>query len=157
MMKNSALLAMSILLLACTQGVDSETEVESIHAQLLAIAEMSALERPTAEMTDEYMHYFADEPTLLPANGEAIYGRDAIAGFYNDAFDGIRILSNKYEEPVIVVDGNLATRRYLGTAVFALADDEEPVTAKNRYLDVLVKENGEWKMLWHSWVPVSWE
>lgn len=157
MMKNCALLAMSILLLACPQGVGAETEIESIHGQLLAITRMSVLDQSTAETTNQYMHYFADEPTLLPANGKAIVGRDAIADFYNEAFADIRILSNKYEDPVIVVDGAMATRRYLGTAIFVLADNEAPITAKNRYLDVLVKENGEWKMLWHSWVPVSWE
>jgi len=156
-MKNLALLPTIILLLACTQVENSDNEVESIRTQLTEIAEMSALDRPTTEMTEEYLQYFAAEPTLLPANDAAIFGRDAIARFYNNAFDGITIISNKYEEPVIVVNGSTATRRYLGTAVFELAGEEEPVTAKNRYIDVLVKEGGEWKMLWHSWVPVTWE
>lgn len=156
-MKNLALAPTIILLLACTQAENSASEVESIRTQLLEIAEMSARDRPTAEMTEEYMRYFAEEPTLLPANGDAIVGREAIVRFYNNAFDGIKIVSNKYEEPVILVQGSIATRRYLGTAVFNLAAQEEPVTARNRYIDVLVKENGEWKMLWHSWVPVSWE
>ena len=156
-MKTSVLVFASFLLLVGTQAAASDAEVESIRTQLLEIADMSVVVRPTTEMTEEYMYYFAEEPTLLPANGKAIRGRGAITDFYNNAFDGIKILSNKYEEPVIVVNGPMATRRYLGTAVFRLADDEEPVTAKNRYLDVLIKESGEWKMLWHSWVPVSWE
>lgn len=156
-MKNLVLVFASFLLLVGTQVAASDAEVESIRTQLLEIAAMSAADLPTTKMTEKYMHSFAEEPTLLPANGAAIRGRDAIAEFYNTAFDGIKILSNKYEEPVIVVNGSMATRRYLGTAVFRLADDNEPVTAKNRYLDVLVKESGEWKMLWHSWVPVSWE
>ena len=156
-MKFSVLLTTFCLLFICAHAGASETEVESIRTQLSEIAAMSTVERPTDEMTEEYMHYFAEEPTLLPANGKAIYGKKAIAEFYNSAFDGIRILSNKYMEPVIVVNGSIATRRYLGTAVFRLANDEEPVTAKNRYLDVLVKESDEWKMLWHSWVPVTWD
>ena len=156
-MKNLVLLPTIILLLACTQVENSDTEIESIRTQLIEISEMSALDRPTTEMTEEYMQYFAAEPTLLPANGAAIYGREAIAHFYNNAFSDITIISNEYAESVIVVNGSTATRRYLGTAVFELAGEEEPLTAKNRYIDVLVKEGGEWKMLWHSWVPVTWE
>jgi len=156
-LKNLALLPTIFLLLACTKVENSDAEVELIRKQLTEIAEMSALDRPTTETTEEYMQYFAAEPTLLPANSAAIYGREAIARYYNNAFDDITIISNRYEEPVVVVNGSTATRRYLGTAVFELAGEEEPLTAKNRYIDVLVKEGDEWKMLWHSWVPVTWE
>jgi ketosteroid isomerase-like protein len=156
-MKNFALLTIIVLCISCSQPKDSDNEIESIRAQLLEIAEMSALDRPTAEMTSEYMTYFSKEPTLLPANGEAVHGQEGIAAFYNDVFDGIKILSNQYENPVIVVSDDMATRRYIGTAVFIIAGEEVRVTAKNRYVDILVKENGEWKMLWHSFVPVSWE
>ena len=71
---------------ACSQpkNSDIEDEIASIRAQLLEIAEMSSVDRPTAELTNEYMTYFSKEPTLLPANREAINGRDAIAAFYND-------------------------------------------------------------------------
>ena len=156
-MRSLALLPTTILLFACTQFENSETEAESIRAQLIEIARMSALDRPTTEMTAEYLHYFSAEPTLLPAGGAAIHGRDAIARFYDSAFDGITIISNDYEQPVVIVNGSTAVRRYLGTAVFELQGDEEPEIARNRYIDVLVKEDGEWKMQWHSWVPVTWE
>ena len=156
-MKNIALLMTIVLCAACSQPGNSDKEVESIRAQLLEIATMSALDRPTAETTNEYMTFFSEEPTLLPAAGAAIHGREAIARFYNDAFSSITILSNVYERPVIVVTGEMATRRYFGTAEFIISGQDDPVTAKNRYIDVLVKENGDWKMLWHSWVPVSWE
>ena len=149
-MKNIALLTMIVLCAACSQPEDSDQEIESIRAQLLEIANMSAIDRPTAETMNEYMTYFSEEPTLLPANGEAIHGREAIARFYIEAFSGIKILSNVYERPVIVVTGDMAIRRYIGTAVFIISGQEDPVTAKNRYIDLLVKENGDWKMLWHS-------
>jgi ketosteroid isomerase-like protein len=158
-MKNLAIVTTIVLCVACSQPNESDNaiEIESIRAQLLEIAEMSSVDRPIAELTDEYMTYFSKEPTLLPANGGAIHGQEAIAAFYNDVFDGIKILSNQYENPVIVVSDDMATRRYIGTAVFIIAGEADRVTAKNRYVDILVKENGEWKMLWHSFVPVSWE
>ncbi|MEE8464493.1 MAG: DUF4440 domain-containing protein [Gammaproteobacteria bacterium] len=132
------------------------TETDAIKAQLVEIAAMSQVARPTEEMTDLYMAYFAKEPTLLPAGSDALRGRAAIAEFYNHAFQGIEILSNDYRDPVVVVDGDMAVRRYIGKAVFMIAGEPDPVTATNRYVDVLVKENGRWKILWHSWVPVSW-
>ena len=156
-MKKLTLLHAVVLLLACSPDFDPDLEAKVIRAQLLEIAAISGPDRPVSESTEEYLSYFSEDPTLLPPNAEAINGRDAITRFYNDVFDGIKILSNKYENAVIVVDGHTATRRYLGTATFLLADDEEPVTAKTRYIDVLTKENGEWRMLWHSWVPVTWE
>jgi ketosteroid isomerase-like protein len=156
-MKNLLLLSTCVMFLACTKAVDTDVESELIRAQLKEIAEMSALDRPTAEMTNEYLRYFAAEPTLQPADGDAIHGRDAIARFYNNAFENIKILSNNYEEPVITVNGATAVRRYTGIAVFAVADQGEQVTAKNQYTDVLIKEGDEWKMLLHSWVPVALE
>jgi ketosteroid isomerase-like protein len=156
-MKNVALLPTIILLLACTQVENAVSDVKSIRAQLMEIAEMSARDQPTAAMTDAYMKYFAAEPALLPANGKTIYGRAAIAHFYNDAFAGIKILSNRYEDPVIVVNGSFAARRYLGTAVSNISGQQNSVTARNRYIDVLVKEDDEWKVLWHLWVPISWD
>jgi ketosteroid isomerase-like protein len=156
-MKYLALLSICILLFACTEVGDTDTEIELIRAQLVEIAEMSALDRATAEMTNEYLQYFAAEPTLQPADGDPIHGRDAIARFYNDAFENIKILSNTYKEPVIAINGATAIRRYTGIAVFVVAGQSEQVTAKNRYTDVLIKEGGEWKMLLHSWVPVGLE
>ena len=144
-------------LAGCSVETPPGPEEDAITAQLLEIAAMSRSALPTTEMTDRYLHYFAAEPTLLPADRAAIIGRDAIADFYNGVFKDIEILDNEYREPVVVVRGDTATRRYLGTAVFRVPGEEAPVTATNRYLDLLVKENGEWKMLWHAWVPVTWQ
>jgi hypothetical protein len=57
---------------------------------------------------------------------------------------------------VIDVHGEMATRRYIGTGAFRLAEQSEPVVVTNRYLDILIREDDEWKILLHSWVPVSW-
>jgi ketosteroid isomerase-like protein len=154
-MKNLMLLFICIVLFACTKASDPDTEIQIIRTQLEEIAAMSALDRPTSELTNEYLRYFATEPTLQPADGDSIHGRDAIARFYNDAFENIKILSNTYKEPVIAINGETAIRRYTGIAVFAVAGQSEQVTATNRYTDVLIKESGDWKMQLHSWVPVA--
>ena len=154
-MKKLALFSFCIALSACTMTSDPDAEIQVIRTQLQEIAAMSALDRPTSEMTNEYLGYFATEPTLQPPEGDSIHGRDAIARFYNDAFKNIKILSNTYKEPVIAMNGSTAIRRYTGVAVFAVAGQSEHVTATNHYTDVLIKEDSDWKMLLHSWVPVA--
>jgi ketosteroid isomerase-like protein len=154
-MKNLALLFICIVMIACTKASDPNSEIQTIRTQLEEIAAMSALDRPTSEMTDEYLRYFATEPTLQPADGDSIHGRDAIARFYNEAFENIKIISNTYNEPVIAINGATAVRRYTGKAVFAVGGQSAQVTATNHYTDVLIKEGGEWRMLLHSWVPVA--
>ena len=143
--------------IAYANDAASSSESEAIMAQLIEIAEVSQSGLPMGEMTDRYLSYFAANPTLLPAGQAALTGREAIQNFYNGAFRDIVIESNIYRDPIIVVNGDMATRRYIGTAVLKIADQPDPVSATNRYLDVLIKEDGEWKMLWHSWVPVDWE
>ena len=146
-----------VLLLSVAELPASEADVERIRLQLQEIATMSSGNIRGPEMIAQYMTYFSNEPTLLPPNMAAIQGRDAIADFYYGAFENITIISNVYVPEAIVVDGDFAIRRYEGTAVFRTSDDDEPRTANNRYVDALVREGGEWKMLWHSWVPVTWE
>ena len=144
-------------LVVSASALASDDEVEVIRTQLHEIAWMSAEDRPVTEMTEEYMTYFAAEPTLLPPNSEPIVGRDAIAEFYNGAFGGIRLISNRYYDESIVVYGDMASRHYIGMAHLSFPGDASEVMSINRYIDVLVREDGEWKMVWHSWVPVTWE
>ncbi len=140
-----------------TSAFASEDEVEIIRAQLHEIAWMSAEDRPVSEMADEYMTYFAADPTLLPPNSEPLAGREAIEEFYNSVFGGVRLISNQYFDEEIVVSGDMASRRYIGMAHLSFPGDASEVVSINRYVDVMVREDGEWKMLWHSWVPVTWE
>lgn len=157
MVKIIAFLAAAVLFVACGRVDEPDTDAEDIRGQLVEIAELFTPERPAAEITAGYVSYFAEDATLLPANGEAVQGLNAIAEFYGNVFGGVSIVSNRYDDPVVVVDTALASRHYVGTAVFHVSGQESPITARNRYIDVLIKENGQWKMLWHSWVPVTWE
>ena len=154
------LLPMIAAVCLATSANASEREIEVIRAQLHEIAWMSAEDRPIPEMTAEYMNYFAAEPTLLPPNQEAVVGREAIEDFYNRAFGGIRLISNQYFDEEIVVNGDMASRHYVGIAHLSFPGDPDDMTeimSINRYMDVLVKEDGEWRMVWHSWVPVTWD
>jgi ketosteroid isomerase-like protein len=124
--------------------------------QLVEIAEMTVSGLPTEEMTERYLSYFSDNPTLLPPGQSAVLGRDAIGEFYNSAFDGLEILGNQYHDVVVEVTERSAVRRYLGTAMFRVSEDAEPISVTNRYIDVLEKFDGSWEIVWHSWTPAVW-
>lgn len=139
-------------------------EVESTQApdtvllkqQLVEIAEMTLSGLATEEITKRYLAYFSDSPTLLPPGQGAVLGREAIGEFYNAGFAGIEILENKYHAVVVEVTDRSAVRRYFGTAKFRTSEDSEPISVTNRYVDVLEKSDGSWKIVWHSWTPAVW-
>jgi ketosteroid isomerase-like protein len=132
-------------------------EADQIRFQLTEIAMMTGSASSPDELIRRYMKYFSETPTLLPPDQGAIHGRAAITEFYRQGFHGMKIISNRYTDPVVVVEGGMAVRRYFGTGVVSIDDDPEHISFANRYVDILRKENGEWKMHWHSWVPIQWD
>jgi hypothetical protein len=62
-------------------------------------------------------------------------------------------VSNLYTKPTIEVATGFAVRTYEGTAVIRLSESDDILSYTNVYTDVLAHENGEWKIVWHSWVP----
>lgn len=135
----------------------SSSESEAITTQLIEIYNIPYSGHSTDEMADNHLRFFAETPTILPANQAAIVGHKPVADFYYGAYQGIEFVSNTYRDLVIVVHGDMATRRFIGTGIFRIAGQLDPVAANNRYLDVMVREDDEWKILLHSWVPVAWE
>ena len=63
------------------------------------------------------------------------------------------LISNSYEEPILGISDQYVVRTYEGTAEFQPSGDEEIFTYTNVYTDVLIYEDGDWKIQWHSWVP----
>jgi ketosteroid isomerase-like protein len=135
----------------------SSSDSEAITTQLIEIYNIPYSGLSTDEMADNHLRFFAKDPTILPPNQSAIVGYQPIADLYYGAYQEIEFVSNTYRDLEIVVHGDMATRRFIGTGVFRIAGQPDPVTSKNRYLDVLVREDDEWKILLHSWVPVSGE
>jgi ketosteroid isomerase-like protein len=144
-------------LAACahTTAFQASGETEEITAQLIEISELPYSGLDPAEMAERHIAFFAESPTILPPDDAALVGSEAVAALYEAAYRDIEFISNEFRDLVVVVHGETATRRYLVTGVYRLADSAEPVTATNRYLDVLIREDGEWKILLHSWVSAA--
>jgi ketosteroid isomerase-like protein len=129
-------------------------DIEDLEAQLHEIAALTVSGLPVAESMTKYVDYFSEDSVLLPAGGDPIEGKAAILEFYVTGFEGVEILTNEYSEIVSIVDGDFAVRRYIGTASARSAPASDPSYHTNRYVDVLRNDDGEWKIVWHSFVPV---
>ncbi len=133
----------------------SESETQAIASQLDKIYDLSKAEGSVEAMTENHLRFFVDQPTVLPPNQEAIVGREAVAEFYSSAYRNIKFVDNSYTDLTIVIQGDTATRQYVGTGVFEIAGLEEPQTVSNRYVDVMTRKDGEWKTLLHSWASAN--
>ena len=134
----------------------TNAETEAITALLNEFYNLSVTEGSVDTLTDNHLRFFSEQPMILPPGRAPLNGREAVAQFYSGIFElGIDIVENSYADLTIVVQGDIATRRYVGTGVFRTGNQNESQTAVNRYLDVLTKEDGQWKTLVHSWVSVN--
>lgn len=135
-------------------GTGSETR--AIKDQLDDVYRVSLVDGTAETRLRSHLRFFADEPTVQPPGQPAIVGRDSVSDFYREIFEtGIQILENEYSELTIVIHGEIATRQYVGEGTFMTKELAAPQSTRNRYVDVLVKVEGEWKTLVHSWTPES--
>ncbi|HSG98158.1 MAG TPA: DUF4440 domain-containing protein [Woeseiaceae bacterium] len=129
-------------------------DIEDLEAQLHEISAMIVSGLPANESMERYVGYFSEDAVLLPAGRDPIEGKAAILEFYVTGFKGVELLTNEYSEIVSIVERDFAVRRYKGTASARFAPASDPSYHTNRYLDVLRKTDGEWKIVWHAFVPV---
>lgn len=147
----------AIQLAGCQPASNDSTDIAVIEAQLVEIEEIYSPAYDAAEpVLEAYLEYFADDAVLLHPSGNVYDGKPAARAFYEAAFADLTILSLDYYSPHILIDGDLAVRRYEGTAEFSAGDDPTIHAITNRYVDVLQKqESREWLIRWHQWTPVK--
>ena len=139
---------------------DSEAgaEMRAIKDQLDVLYRASLAEGTIETKLRNHLGFFAPEPTVQPPGQLPIVGQDAVSEFYREIFEsGIQVLENEYTALTIVVHGTTATRQYVGEGTFMAAGSAAPQSSKNRYVDLLVKVDGVWKTLVHSWEPEAAE
>jgi ketosteroid isomerase-like protein len=136
----------------------SEFEEQAITRQLDDIYRASLASGEVEERLRIQLRFFVEQPILQPPDQPAIVGHEAVSEFYSGIFaSGVQILKNEYSELKIVVDGEIATRKYVGEGIFITSELTTPQSSRSRFFDVLIKENGEWRTLLHSWSPEKFE
>jgi ketosteroid isomerase-like protein len=143
-------------LAACQSGIDDASHLAELRAQLTEFEQLFSTSYDGHQQRFEaYLDYFTDELVLLHPEGHTTHGKAAALEFYTTAFAPINVRSLDYGAPDILIDGNLAIRRYSGSAEFSIENDPTVHGITNRYVDVLErKNNGEWRIVFHAWYPV---
>lgn len=138
---------------SCVGPPDSDPAAahRALGAQLDSIEALFVPGPPIGQVLRQYVDRFADEAVLHPPAGPSVTGRAAILEYYVDAFRGFQPLSLEYGAPEIIVDGDLAVRRYEGRGVGIVEASGDTVSIMNRYIDVLRRSGREWRVLWHTW------
>jgi ketosteroid isomerase-like protein len=134
-------------------GIPTEpsTDVAAITAQLKEIYAVSTGAEETGAMVERHLQFFAEQPTVLPPGQDALVGREAVSDFYRRIFAEVEILENRYSGLSISVHGDLATRQYIGVGTMRVNGHAESQTTENQMTDILIKDQGKWKTLIHSW------
>ena len=58
--------------------------------------------------------------------------------------------------PEIFLNGDMAIRRYIGSAEVKFDGELEHYSSYNRYIDILQRQaDGEWRVVWHAWTPID--
>ena len=153
-----ALLAL-MSLSACQKSdvSDTETDLRAISSQLKDMEAVLSSGLPMKTINQNYLEQFCvDDLVLLPPGRRAIHGLEAALDYYNNTFGALTDLSVAYQQPEILIDGNLATRRYVGSIKFTVGNDSESGSASGRYVDVLQKQaDGSWRIVWHTMTPLN--
>ena len=156
--KNYVTLLVATSLLACHQESNNRVEADfsAIMGQLEDIEALMSSGLPITNLNEKYLEFFVDDLVLLPPGGSAVEGRDAALAFFNDVWGGVTLIAVNYETPVIMLEGDMAVRRYVGSGEFLIDAESEPVTGSGRYIDILQRQSdGGWRIVWHTWTQID--
>ena len=151
----------AILLSACQQVPENrmEADIAVIKGQLTDIEDIFInTDVPITTQIQKYLDFFVDDPVILPPGEDAVEGYDAIREYYAEGFEGATILDVNYHvhEPEIFINGDIAVRRYFGSAEAEFDGEIEHFFSYNHYIDILQRQaDGEWRVICHSWTPVD--
>jgi ketosteroid isomerase-like protein len=144
-------------LAACEPTPDVTSDIAELEGHLVEIEQL--FDEPYAgerSVFDVYLDYFDDDLILFHPEGHTTTGRTAALEFYTSAFTGVTIVSLDYYQPEILLDGDLAVRRYSGTGKGTYGEEQTEFALTNRYIDVLERrDGGDWRIVWHAWYPVA--
>jgi ketosteroid isomerase-like protein len=152
-MKRSLLVLAVTLPAACSPPRSAEDDRFALSAQLDSIEALFAPGEAIDDVFARYVSFFAEDAVLLPPEADPVVGRERILAFYVAAFEGLEPISLEYGSPQVIVDGDLAVRRYQGAAVAIIGPDT--LNFATRYVDALQRSPEGWRILWHTWSSIN--
>src|SRR3990170_2340748 len=136
-------------------AASSDAEVESELADRIAIEDLVTRYYENFGSTDaaeEFATYYTED-AVFDVNGIVSTGREEIEALYADTGDDADapaaqgVFHMMISNPVIEVDGDSATAKFLWTGVMNASLEGRPeVWEQGREYDLLVKQDGEWRI-----------
>jgi ketosteroid isomerase-like protein len=143
------LMLVLIIIMACGQvskksSIDIEAEQEAVMAVfkgLIVVSESGDVEG--------YMNHLSEEAVMMYSGQPAVVGTAKIRSFITDFFENYKFEFNPWQSNEIQVMGDWAFHRYSGIATITPKSGGESIKLDRKYIDILRKEAGSWKVTHH--------
>lgn len=120
---------------------DDRQAVRSVLEDIVAASEVGD--------ADAYVKFVAEDAVMMYSGMPAVIGREAVHNFVSDFFRDYRFKFDPWRSEEIKVTGDWAFHRYSGIAIVTPVGGGEPVRLDRKYVDILKKEDGVWKISHH--------
>ncbi len=101
---------------------------------------------------DGYVSFFVDDGAVLPPDGPAVEGKEAIRKWIQKSLDEYETKDAKIEFGPLRASNGWAVRRFTLSALRVPKKGGEPKRFNNKYLDVIQKQpDGLWKFVFRMW------
>ena len=138
-----------LLLLACAQdqsksSIDDKAERKAIMAVFNGLKEVSE-----SGDIEGYMSYLSEDAVMMYSGQPAIVDNRKLQSYLTDFFKNFEFELNRWQSDEIQISGDLAFHRYSGIATITPKDGGESSILDRKYIDILRKEAGAWKVSHH--------
>jgi len=143
------LMLVLIIIMACGQvskksPIDIESEREAVIAEfkdLIVVSESGDVEG--------YMNHLSEDVVMMYSGQPAIVGTAKIRSFITNFFENYKFEFNPWQSNEIQVMGDWALHRYSAIATITPKSGGESIKLDRKYIDILRKEAGSWKVTHH--------
>ncbi len=122
------------------QSVEDEQQIKDVLSGLVAAAQ--------AGDPDAYISFVTTDAVMMWSGQPAVVGHDAIHEFMS-GFSGATDFDFEGRTDEIQIIGDWALHRYSGVAVMSPTDGGEVIRLDRKYIDILRREGGTWKLSHH--------
>ena len=125
----------------------SEADVAAINAVYGEWSQAMA-----ARGAEGYASFFVADGAVLPPDGPAIEGREAIRKWIQKVLDESTVKDARLSWGPLLVSNGMAVRRFTLSGQRVRKKGGDPARFNNKYVDVLQKQpDGSWKFVYRMW------
>lgn len=156
-MKQITVFIITVLLLGCIsneKNEDSKIKDQALIETMLSERFMRFQKSSNPiEQAKYYVENISDDAIWMPQNGKRLQGKVEVKEWAEWFFSNYQLIA---EDDKLIVDNiliskNLAVRRFISGGYYIIKASGDTIPFDQKYEDVFLKENGEWKIASHTW------